>query len=164
VLSVAGELLDQSLSAISCSILPSQIVEHLNIRHINATLCFTLFEREREPFVVNFQNYLASLFSTVGCAQWRRAFLGDPQQGVALFRVAKKLPRATDKRILSDELVVLKNKNSRANYPEAMRRVRALVEVDGKEREIEFVAMPFISGHFGAVNLWTQPLHRHLVT
>ena len=29
MLSVAGELLDQSLSAISCSILPSQIVEHL---------------------------------------------------------------------------------------------------------------------------------------
>jgi len=40
------------------------------------------------------------------------------------FRVVKKLPKATDKRILSDELVVLKNKDSRANYPEAMRRVR----------------------------------------
>jgi hypothetical protein len=54
------------------------------------------------------------------------------------FWVVKKLPKATDKRILSDELVVLKNKNSRASYPEAMRRVRALVEVDGKEREMEF--------------------------
>jgi IS4 transposase len=55
------------------------------------------------------------------------------------FRVVKKLPKPTDKRILSDELVVLKNKNSRANYPEVMRRVRALVEVDGKEREMEFL-------------------------
>ena len=55
------------------------------------------------------------------------------------FGVVKKLPKTTDKRILSDELVVLKNKNSRANYPEAMRRVRALVEVDGKEREMEFL-------------------------
>src|ERR1700747_2467203 len=55
------------------------------------------------------------------------------------FRVVKKLPKATDKRILSDELVVLKNKDSRANYPEAMRRVRALVETDGKEREMEFL-------------------------
>jgi hypothetical protein len=45
--------------------------------------------------------------------------------------VVKKLPKPTDKRILSDELVMLKNKNSRANYPEVMRRVRALVEVDG---------------------------------
>jgi hypothetical protein len=44
----------------------------------------------------------------------------------------------TDKRILSDVLVVLKNKDSRANYFEAMRRVRALAEVDGKEREMEF--------------------------
>ena len=55
------------------------------------------------------------------------------------FRVVKKRPKATDKRILRDELVVLKNKDSRANYPEAMRRVRALVEVDGEERELEFL-------------------------
>jgi IS4 transposase len=40
---------------------------------------------------------------------------------------------------LSDELVVLKNKDSRANYRAPMRRVRALVEVDGKEREMEFL-------------------------
>ena len=54
------------------------------------------------------------------------------------FRVVKKLPKGTDKRILSDELVVLKNKDSRANYPNPLRRVRALVEVDGQEREMEF--------------------------
>ena len=45
------------------------------------------------------------------------------------FRVVKKLPKATDKRILSDELVVLKNKGSRANYPEPMRRVRRRVKI-----------------------------------
>ena len=55
------------------------------------------------------------------------------------FRVVKKLPKATDKRILSDQLVMLKNKDSRANYPEPIRRVRALVEVDGQEREMEFL-------------------------
>jgi Transposase DDE domain len=55
------------------------------------------------------------------------------------FRVVKKLPKAADKRILSDQLVVLKNKDSRANYPRPMRLVRALVEVDGKEREMEFL-------------------------
>ena len=55
------------------------------------------------------------------------------------FRVVKRLPKRTDKRILRDELVVLKNKDSRANYPKPMRRVRALVEVDGKEREMEFL-------------------------
>jgi IS4 transposase len=31
------------------------------------------------------------------------------------------------------------NKDSRAHYRQAMRRVRALVEVDGKERETEFL-------------------------
>ena len=55
------------------------------------------------------------------------------------FRVVKRLPKRTDKRILRDELVVLKNQDSRANYPRAMRRVRALVEVDGQEREMEFL-------------------------
>ena len=55
------------------------------------------------------------------------------------FRVVKKLPKAADKHILSDQLVVLKNKDSRANYPKPLRRVRALVEVDGKEREMEFL-------------------------
>jgi hypothetical protein len=55
------------------------------------------------------------------------------------FRVVKRRPKPTDKRILSDELVVLKNKASRANYPQAMRRVRALVEVESQQREMEFL-------------------------
>jgi len=40
---------------------------------------------------------------------------------------------------LRDDLVVLKNKDSRANYDEAMRRGLALVELDGQEREMEFL-------------------------
>jgi Transposase DDE domain/Domain of unknown function (DUF4372) len=55
------------------------------------------------------------------------------------FRVVKNLRKATDKRILRDDLVVLKNKESRAHYPRGMRRVRALVEVDGQQREMEFL-------------------------
>jgi len=53
--------------------------------------------------------------------------------------VVKKLRKATDKRILRDDLVVLKNKDSRANYPHRLRRVRAVVEVDGQQREMEFL-------------------------
>ena len=53
--------------------------------------------------------------------------------------MVKKLRKATDQRILRDDLVVLKNKDSRANYPHRMRRVRALVEVDGQQREMEFL-------------------------
>jgi len=55
------------------------------------------------------------------------------------FRVVRKLPKASDKRIVRDDLVVLKNRDSRANYRKPMRRVLALVEVDGQEREMEFL-------------------------
>jgi hypothetical protein len=40
------------------------------------------------------------------------------------FKVVKRLPKGTDKRILCDELVVLKNKDSRANWRDASRQVR----------------------------------------
>jgi IS4 transposase len=36
-------------------------------------------------------------------------------------------------------VVLLLNKSSRAKYPRRMRRVRALVEVDGQDREMEFL-------------------------
>jgi len=55
------------------------------------------------------------------------------------FRIVRKLPKAADKRILRDDLVVPKNKDSRANYRKSMRRVLALVEVDGQQREMEFL-------------------------
>jgi hypothetical protein len=42
-------------------------------------------------------------------------------------------------KILRDDWVVLSGSVSRAKYPEAMRRVRAMVEVDGKEREMDFL-------------------------
>jgi hypothetical protein len=42
-------------------------------------------------------------------------------------------------KILADDEVLLLNKGSRANYPLRMRRVRAMVEVDGQEREMEFL-------------------------
>jgi hypothetical protein len=78
-------------------------------------------------------------FIHLGVLNGDRVFWVTRSKESLCFRVIKRLPKAADKRILSDELVVLKNKDSRANYPEAMRRVRALVEVDGKEREMEFL-------------------------
>lgn len=38
----------------------------------------------------------------------------------------KKLPRHLGKRILSDELVTLRGANTARDYPQALRRVRAL--------------------------------------
>jgi hypothetical protein len=42
-------------------------------------------------------------------------------------------------RILRDELIQLKTPSSRQDYPELLRRVVALVEVDGKDVEMEFL-------------------------
>jgi hypothetical protein len=55
------------------------------------------------------------------------------------YRVKKRLPRSSDRRILKDELIVLKGHRSRQDYPGVLRRVTALVEVDGKERVMIFL-------------------------
>jgi len=55
------------------------------------------------------------------------------------YRVKQRLPRSSDPRILKDELVVLKGHQARQDYPRLMRRVTALVEVDGEERVMVFL-------------------------
>jgi len=49
----------------------------------------------------------------------------------------RKMPASKDPKILCDEVVVLSHQNKPA--PELMRRVVALVEVDGQEREMTFL-------------------------
>lgn len=51
--------------------------------------------------------------------------------------VLKKMPASTDEKILRDEIIILRNPAKPA--PELMRRVVALVEVDGEEREMTFL-------------------------
>jgi IS4 transposase len=51
--------------------------------------------------------------------------------------VAKALPNSADKKILQDQIVMLTNLNQSA--PELLRRVLALVEIDGVEREMVFL-------------------------
>jgi hypothetical protein len=55
------------------------------------------------------------------------------------FTVLQALPVKEGGKIVSDELVGLKNAGSQAAYPELMRRVTAWVEVDGEERLMEFL-------------------------
>jgi hypothetical protein len=52
--------------------------------------------------------------------------------------VAKSLPKSKDPKILKDEVIMLTNLNEAA--PELMRRVVALVEIDGVEREMVFLS------------------------
>ena len=53
------------------------------------------------------------------------------------YEVVKKMPRSKDTNILRDEIIVLSHPNKSA--PELMRRVVAIVEVDGQEREMTFL-------------------------
>ncbi|MGD0815984.1 MAG: IS4 family transposase [Verrucomicrobiota bacterium] len=54
-----------------------------------------------------------------------------------VYEVMRKMPASKDPKILRDEVIVLSNENKPA--PELMRRVVALVEVDGEEREMTFL-------------------------
>lgn len=58
-------------------------------------------------------------------------------------RVVKKRLRRPAGKILRDDEVVLKNPASRGEYPNRLRRVTALVEVDGQEVEMEFLTNNF---------------------
>lgn len=53
------------------------------------------------------------------------------------YRVVKKMPKSGDGKILKDQIIVLRNPNKPA--PELMRRVVAIVEVDGQERAMTFL-------------------------
>jgi hypothetical protein len=54
-----------------------------------------------------------------------------------VYEVMRKMPASKDPKILRDEVIVLSNENTPA--PELMRRVVALVEIDGEEREMTFL-------------------------
>lgn len=53
------------------------------------------------------------------------------------YAVIKEMPQSKDEKILKDEIIALSNPNKPA--PELMRRIVALVEVEGKEREMTFL-------------------------
>ena len=56
------------------------------------------------------------------------------------YRVVKCLQKRPKGKILRDELIVLKSANSQATYPDQLRRIVALVEVDGREVEMVFLS------------------------
>jgi hypothetical protein len=55
------------------------------------------------------------------------------------YRVSQRLQKPAQGKILRDDLITLKTPQSREKYPEPMRRIVALVEVDGKEVEMVFL-------------------------
>jgi len=65
-------------------------------------------------------------------------FVTRTKKNMAL-RCVKRLLKKPEGNILRDDLVVLKNKKSRQDYPQVMRRVTAWVEVDGQWRVMVFL-------------------------
>ena len=55
-------------------------------------------------------------------------------------RVVKCLQKRPKGKILRDELIVLKSTSSQQTYPDQLRRIVALVEVDGREVEMVFLS------------------------
>ena len=55
------------------------------------------------------------------------------------FRTVRSLHATGNPRILADEIVVLARPQTAEKHPEGMRRIRAIVEIDGKEREMAFL-------------------------
>ena len=53
-------------------------------------------------------------------------------------RCVKRLQKGRSGRILRDDLVVIRSKTTRKDYPKRMRRVTAMVEIDGQDREMVF--------------------------
>lgn len=53
--------------------------------------------------------------------------------------MVKRLPKSKDPRILKDELIVFTTPQSKAAYPGQLRRVTALVELDGEDRVMVFL-------------------------
>ena len=56
------------------------------------------------------------------------------------FRVTRRYQKGVVGKILRDDLIRLKSPASRKEYPEVMRRIVALVEVDGREVEMVFLS------------------------
>lgn len=65
-------------------------------------------------------------------------FVTRAKEGMA-FRVIKSRPKSSDPRIISDELVELTTESATEDYPGVLRRVTAMVEIDGKVREMVFL-------------------------
>ncbi|MGH9591589.1 MAG: IS4 family transposase, partial [Bryobacteraceae bacterium] len=69
----------------------------------------------------------------------RGAFWGTRAKDGMAYRVVKKRLRKPTGKILRDEEVVLTVFYSRRDYPQRLRRVEALVEVDGQEKVMVFI-------------------------
>ena len=69
----------------------------------------------------------------------RGVFWVTRTKGKMLYRVKKRLLKKPRGAILRDDLIVLTGELTRGKHPDPLRLVRAMVEIDGKLREMEFI-------------------------
>lgn len=59
------------------------------------------------------------------------------------YRVKKKSLKKPEDKILRDDKIVPSLKSTREKYPQALRRVRAIIEINGQEHEMDFITNNF---------------------
>jgi hypothetical protein len=117
------------------SLLPGFVIvdtaaEHDNLRA--RELCASLKDGEIALFDKGYVD-----FSHLRDMDQRGVFWVTRAKENMAYQVVQKMPESKDPKILRDEVIVLSNENKPAS--ELMRRVVALVEIDGQEREMVFL-------------------------
>jgi hypothetical protein len=101
-------------------------------------LCFGLKSGEIAVFDMAYIDY-AHLFDLTE----RGIFWVSRLKESMKLRCVKRLLRKPEGRILRDDIVLVQNHDKRQDYPQRLRRIVALVEVDGEDREMTFFTNNF---------------------
>lgn len=97
-------------------------------------LCAGLEDGEIAVFDKAYVDFKHLLDLTQRGVHWVTRAKGNMQ-----YDVRKRLHTTQNARIISDEAIELKGPRSHAAYPQLLRRIVALVEVDGKDKELVFL-------------------------
>jgi len=117
------------------SLLPSFVIVDTAAEHDNKRareLCAGLKSGEIALFDKGYVD-----FGHVRDLDWRGISWVTRAKENMVYQVMRKMPPAKDPKIVRDEVIVLRNETKPA--PELMRRVVALVQIDGEEREMTFL-------------------------
>ena len=117
------------------SLLPNFVIVDTAAEHDNKRARELCAEVKAGEIVIFDKGYID--FSHLRDLDLRQVFWVTRAKDNMAYERVKKLPLIKGGKILADEIIVLANEKKVA--PELMRRVVALVEVDGKEREMVFL-------------------------
>jgi hypothetical protein len=108
-------------------------------RHSDAKKAWEVCAGLRAGEIVIFDKAYLDLLHLFELFKREVAWVTRAKEGMR-FRVVRRYQRGRLGNILSDDVVQMKSSASRRRYPVWLRRVVAMVEVDGKWREMEFLS------------------------